>query len=95
MTVVPVGAALIKIKLILKGITRFDASEAKARHTIHTCWQDNAVPVYRAILSEVIRHANSYSITFTPTQYRGWHRTIDGRCHAGFACKINWLISNI
>ena len=95
MTVVPVGAALVEVKLILKSIAGLYAAKAKTRDAVHFCWQNNAVPVYRAILGEVILHTNGYPITFAPTQCGSRHRTIDSSCHAVFTCEIDRLISNI
>ena len=44
-TVIPVGAALVDIELVGKGLARGDAVKAEPRYAVHLRGQNDAVPV--------------------------------------------------
>src|SRR3546814_1926666 len=54
MTVIPVGPRLDDRKFVDELRTRLDSGEADARHAVHLERQDQAVPMDRTVLVEVI-----------------------------------------
>src|SRR3546814_9186127 len=54
MTVIPVGPRLDDRKFVDEFRTRLDSGEADARHAVHLERQDQAVPMDRTVLVEVI-----------------------------------------
>ena len=89
--VIPVGAALRDIELIVVGFTRLDAVKtvADARHAIHLARQDDAMPVDGTVLGEVVGDVQGHSIAFLPAQQRRWHHAVDRRGNTLLAGEVD------
>jgi len=64
MAVVPVGARLHDRELVDERLARLDAGEAYARHAIHVEGQDQAVPVDRGVLVQIVGHRDAGDLAF-------------------------------
>src|SRR3546814_8613959 len=64
MAVIPIGARLDDGKFINEFRARLDAGEADAGHAIHLERQDQAMPVDRAVLVEIVDDGESCGLPF-------------------------------
>ena len=63
MAVVPERAGLPDRELVDEGLARADAGEADTRNSVHLERQQDAVPVDRAALVEVVGHREPHVLT--------------------------------
>ena len=89
MAVIPVGAVLVDLELVLIHAVRGDAMEAQARNTIHVRRQDDAVPMDGGVLLEAVAHAQCDGIAFAPTKNRPRERAVDGHGRARCAGDVH------
>ncbi len=83
---VPVGAILDNRETCRERLTRSNASEADARHSIHFRWQDEPVPVHRGFLIQQVGYLQ-YSILSFAQAYQGpWAGSIERNWFSHFAC---------
>ncbi|MNS77525.1 hypothetical protein D3C72_1111070 [compost metagenome] len=89
MAVIPVGAGLLEIEMVVVGLAGADAVEAQAGHAIHVGRQQDAVPVDRSrVLAERVAHEQVHGLAFAPAQDRCRQRAVDGDRRAGAAGEV-------
>ena len=66
MAVIPEGAALIYLKLIMIGIARLYPIEAEPGNPIHIRGQDNAMPVDGTVMGKVVLDSQRNCFAFLP-----------------------------
>ena len=80
--VVPVGAGLRDRIAIDERFARRNAGERDAWHAVHLERQQNAVPVDRRRLVQLVAHAEGDRLTRAKAQQGGRHAAVDGHSHA-------------
>ena len=70
MAVIPVGAGLDDVELVVEGRARHDAGEADAGNAVHLERHEQAVPVDRAVLVERVRDAQADALAFLEADQR-------------------------
>ncbi|KAG1543387.1 hypothetical protein G6F50_013996 [Rhizopus delemar] len=78
--VVPVGARLLEVEMIVVGLAGTDAVEAQAGHAVHVGRQQDAVPVDRGrVALQRVAHEQVHALAFAPAQDRCRQRAVDAR----------------
>ncbi len=93
MTVVPVGATLHDSKAVVEGLARTDAGKTYTRHAVHFGRQNNAMPVNRAVGSQVVPHGERNLLTLLPAQYGSGQLPIDEGCLPARAGEVDSLVT--
>jgi hypothetical protein len=77
MAVIPVGARLGDRELVDKGRARRNAGEGDSRHAVHRGGHQQPMPVYRAVLVEIVAHGQAQLLP--PAKSKQWrgHGAID------------------
>ena len=78
MRVVPVGAGLVDLEAVGKRGAGRDAVERQPRHAIHVRRQDEAMPVDRRGLAQVVSDADGDHVALAHAQQRRGHLAIHG-----------------
>ncbi|MND93924.1 hypothetical protein D3C80_861260 [compost metagenome] len=87
--VVPVGAALLHLELVLVHSVRRDAGEAEARHAVHVGRQQDAVPVDRGVLFQAVAHPQGHHVALAPAQQRRRQAAVDRHGGARLAGEVD------
>lgn len=77
MAVIPVSARLADRKAVGKAAARRNAGEADAGHAIHLERQQQAVPVDRGLLVQIVDDGERRVLPFAEAQQRRRHRAVD------------------
>ena len=74
MGVIPVGPGLAHVEAVHESLAGLDAVETETGHAIHVRGQQDAVPVQRRVLAQMVGDAQRHGVAFAPAQ---------GRCGQG------------
>ena len=61
--VVHVCSVLPKLKLVFIGLAGLDIFLAKPRHSIHTRWYKQTVPMNTGVFRKLVRHVNAHTVS--------------------------------
>src|SRR3546814_10785228 len=92
MTVIPVGPRLDDRKFVDEFRTRLDSGEADARHAVHLERQDQAVPMDRTVLVEVIYDGELRSLSFLEAYQRRRHRSEERTSELQSLMRISYAV---
>ena len=93
--VVPVGAVLLDLELVLIHAVGGDAMEAQARHAVHVRRQDDAVPMDGGVLLQAVAHTQRDGIAFAPAQDGPGNGAVDGHRCARSAGNVDRQLTDV
>ena len=77
MAVIPIGAVLLDRKLVEEARSSLDTGEGNARHTVILRRNEQAMPVDRAVLIQVVDDIQAHSLALAQADQGRGHRAVD------------------
>ena len=92
---VPVGSALLYVELVAKGFSRFYTGKVLTDvwDAIHSGGQDQAVPMDRTVLGEVIGYIQRDALALFPAQNRRRYAAVYRGRKPTLAGIVDWLVT--